>query len=741
MRTTWTRIPACAALICLGIPCGAASAQTSSRETHTIEAVRVDRAPRIDGNLDEDVWQGVPVVDQFTQQEPREGSPATERTEVRVIYDRGHLYIGVRALDSQPSGIIATEMRRDSDRLLDEDNFQVILDTFNDSRNGYMFVTTPLGAKLEQQITEEGEGNTRGNRNNSNINRNWDGVWDVAARRTAEGWTAEIEIPMTTVRFADRDDQTWGINFMRNIRRKNEQVFWAPIPKAYGLTRVSLAGALTGLRDVSHGMDLKLKPFLIAGVRSRRTNAVDGRTSALRDVGLDARYGITGGLNLDVTVNTDFAQVEVDQQQINLTRFSLFFPEKRDFFLENAGLFNMGSGGTFTSGQLETDLFFTRRIGLSETGQPVPIIGGVRLAGKSGRHNVGLLDIQTDSAFGRPGDNFFVGRYSSDVLKRSRVGALFVNKDSMNSTHYNRTFGADANLALGRSMQVSSFVAKTSTPGLVGRDMAWFGRIAYRDPKWNLWLNYEDVQDNFNAEVGFVQRRGIRATKAYFSPTPRPGRAGIRLMEPMIVITYVTDQHNRLVSRAQHFMVGTWLNDGSFINVIYQKNLDVLDQPFRVHRDVRVPVGGYKFDEWTFTYNTSAARRVYQRFTYEPNQFYGGTSRNLSMTTGVRATSHFSSELQYTRNDVKLPFGDFVANLAILRMDYAFSPRMTIRSLAQYNSSSREVTSSIRFNYIYRPGSDLYIVYNDLQPTGLPRNTVGPMDRQFVVKFNFLLAR
>ncbi|MBI1875263.1 MAG: carbohydrate binding family 9 domain-containing protein [Acidobacteria bacterium] len=718
-----------------------AGAQTSSRERHTLEAVRVDRAPRIDGVLDEDVWQGVPIVDQFTQQEPKEGAPASERTEVRVIYDRGHLFIGVRAFDSQPAGIIATDMRRDSDRLLDEDNFQVILDTFSDSRNGYMFVTTPLGAKLEQQISEEGEGNTRGNRNNSNINRNWDGVWDVAARRTDEGWTAEIGIPMTTVRFADREEQTWGINFMRNIRRKNEQVFWAPIPKAYSLTRVSLAGALTGLRSISHGMDLKLKPFMVAGVRKKQTSAAIGTTSALRDVGLDARYGVSGGLNLDVTVNTDFAQVEVDQQQINLTRFSLFFPEKRDFFLENAGLFNMGTGGTFTSGQLETDLFFTRRIGLSETGQPVPILGGARLAGKTGRHNIGLLDIQTGRAFGKPGDNFLVGRYSSDVLKRSRIGALFVNKESMHDAHYNRTFGADANLALGRSMQVSSFVAKTSTPGLDGKDLAWFGRVAYRDPKWNLWLNYEDVQDNFNAEVGFVQRRGIRATKAYFSPTPRPGKAGIRLMEPMVVLSYVTDQHNRLVSRTQHFMVGTWLDDGSFINVIHQRNLDVLDEPFQVQRNVRIPVGAYTFNEWTFTYNTNPARRVYQRFTFQPDQYYGGTSRTLSIAAGVRATSQFSSELQYSRNDVKLPYGNFVLDLAILRMDYTLSPRMTVRSLTQYNSSTREVTSSIRFNYIYRPGSDLYIVYNDLQQTGLLHGAFGPTDRQLVVKLNYLLAR
>ncbi len=715
------------------------AAAQSSRERFSVQAARTDRAPRIDGVLDEAVWQNAATIDQFVQQEPKIGEPATERTEVRVLYNDRNVYFAVHAYDSVPSSIVATEMRRDSDRLLDEDSFQLILDTFNDSRNGYMFVTTPLGAKLEQQITEEGEGTTRGT--NANVNRNWDGVWDAAARVTTDGWTAEIAIPTSTLRFAEGDDQTWGVNFMRNIRRKNEQVFWAPIPKAYSLTRVSLAGGLTGLRSLNQGMDLKLKPFVISGVRNRQTSPSIDSTSLLRDAGIDLRYGVTAGLNLDVTYNTDFAQVEVDEQQVNLTRFSLFFPEKRDFFLENSAMFNMGTGGTFSSTPVTTDLFFSRRIGLSDTGQPIPIIGGARLAGKAGADNIAMLDIQTEGAFGKPGSNFLVGRYSRDVLKRSRIGAIFVNKDVLDDSHFNRVVGADANLALNRSLQVTSFVAKSYTTGISGRDMAMFGRVAYRTPQWNLWLNYLDVEDNFNAEVGFVQRRGVRATKAYFSPTPRPGRAGIRLMEPMVVFSYITDQHNRLIGRTTHFMVGTTLDDGSFINVIYQRNLDVLDEPFQIQRNVRIPVGSYAFNEWTFTYNTSPARRVYQRFTYSPQQFYGGTSREVNAAIGLRGTKRFATELQYRRTDVKMPWGDFLVNLGILRVDYAFSPRMTLRSLTQYNSSTHEVNSSIRFNFIYRPGSDLYVVYNGLQQTGLPRGTFASSDKQIVVKLNYLLAR
>jgi hypothetical protein len=718
----------------------AAAFAQSSRERPFIGAVFTADAPHIDGVLDEAAWQQAHLVDTFVQQEPNIGQPATDRTEVRVLYDKGHLYIGVYAHASEP--VVATEMRRDADRLFDEDNFQVILDTFHDSRNGYMFLTTPLGAKLEQQIFDEGEGGGRGTATTSTINRNWDGVWDAAARIVPDGWTAEISIPFSTVRFKPVDDQIWGINFQRHVRRKNEIELWSPIPRAYTLTRVSLAGELRDLKGISRGLDLRLKPFVVGGARNQQLSPDTAVNDAIHDVGLDARYGVTAGLNLDLTVNTDFAQVEVDEQQVNLTRFGLFYPEKRDFFLENSNFFTMGTGSAFTSAQVQTDLFFSRRIGLSESGNPVPIIGGMRLAGKSGRNSVGVLDIQTDAAFAKPGDNFFVSRYSRDILARSRVGALFINKSSVNgSDHYNQTMGVDANLAIGRSLQVSSFLAKTATPGKDGDDMAWYGRIAYRDPKWNLWLNYLDVQDNFNAEAGFVQRTGIRTTKAYFGPTPRPKAGRVKLVEPMYVLTYVTDQTNRMIGRQNHLMLGTTLRDDSFINVIYQQTLDVLDQPFRIRPTVTIPIGSYTMDEWIFTYNTSPGKRLYERLTVSPTEFYDGTRMNLNAAAGVRLSSRLSTEGQYNRNDVKMPWGDFVVNLASLRVDYTFTPRMTIRSLTQYNTSTYEFSNNIRFNFIYRPGSDLYVVYNDVVQTGLPADLFGRKDHQLVVKATYLFQR
>ena len=710
----------------------------SNRERPAVRAVLAAESPKIDGTLDEAVWQTANPIDTFIQQEPNEAQPATDRTEVRVLYDSGHLFIGVHAYAKE--AVTATEMRRDADRLFDEDNFQVILDTFHDSRNGYMFLTTPLGAKLEQQVFDEGEGGGRGT--TANINRNWDGVWDAASRIVSDGWTTEMSIPVTSVRFSPSDELTWGVNFQRHIRRKNETVLWSPIPKAYTLTRVSLAGELQGLRGLNLGWDLKLKPFVVGGGRYLATNRTSSSTDAIHDIGLDARYGLTAGLNLDLTVNTDFAQVEVDEQQVNLTRFGLFYPEKRDFFLENSNFFTMGTGSSFTSTQVQSDLFFSRRIGLSGAGQPVPIYGGARLAGKSGSNNIGVLDIQTDDAFGRPGDNFFVSRYSRDVLKRSRLGALFINKESVHgSSHYNRTMGVDANLAIGRNLQVNSYLAKTATPGRDGKDMAFYGRIAYRDPKWNLWLNYLGVEENFNAEAGFVQRTGIRTTKAYFSPTSRPKEGNIKLMEPMYVLTYITDQTNRLVGRQHHLMYGTTLRDDSFINVIFQQTLDVLDRPFRIQPAVVIPAGSYQMNEAIFTYNTSPGKRFYERLTVSPTQFYGGDRLSITAAAGVRASSRFSTEWQYNRNDVKMPWGHFLVNLTTMRVDYTFSPKMTIRSLTQYNTSTHEINNNVRFNFIHHPGSDVYVVYNDLSQTGLPADMFGRKDRQLVVKATYLLQR
>ncbi len=740
-----------------------ASSQTlAPSERYNVEPTRTPAAPRLDGVLDEPAWQSAAIIDQFVQQEPSEGDPATERTVVRLMYDERALYVGVEAYDSVSNGIIATEMRRDSRQLLDEDNFQLILDTFHDSRSGYMFVTSPLGAKLEQQIAEEGEGGYRrlSSSINSNVNLDWDGVWHVSTRRTAEGWIAEIAIPMVTMRFPKADRQVWGVNFMRNIRRKNEQIYWAPIPKGYDLTRVSRAGTMTGLGGVDRGLDLRITPYTLGGGRQDRVSADKLDGSGFREVGLDLKYGVASGLNLDVTANTDFAQVEVDEQQVNLTRFPLFFPEKRDFFLENAGMFSVKEQGITRI----ADLFFTRRIGLAG-GQPIPIGGGTRLTGKVDRHNIAVMTIQTKETGPeddpRPGENFFVARYSRDIFARSKVGGIIVNKEAINGAHYNRTFAVDASVTPHPFFSVTGFAAMTSSPeidadgtirphaiasdGMMGHVM-----MSWLSPAARIYSEYSDIQDNFNAEAGFVPRRGIRRSKLHAQWNPRPGRWGIRSMDPMMNLEYITDRHNRLLSRRVHHMIGFQFEDGSNLTFITNKEFEYLDEPFPIADTVTIPVGTYRFWSPSVRYRSDPSRRVSGNATYAPQGFFGGTRVDWSAGVNWRATSRIAAQASFQRSDVDLPGGAFVADLASATFDLALSPEITLRSLTQYNSTTDSISTSVRFNWIYSPGSDIYIAYDELREDDFmildpALRHAGRMpwiqNRQIAIKMTYLFSR
>ena len=694
----------------------------------------------IDGILEERVWGAATVLDAFVQQEPDEGAPSSEATEVLLLYDAETLYLGVRAMDQEPSAISATEMRRDSDRILEEDNIQIILDTFLDSRSGYMFVTNPLGAQLDQQIFNEGEGGRVGIAT-SNINRDWDGVWHVEARRTDDGWIAEIAIPMVTLRFPASAQQAWGINVMRNIGRKNEQVFWAPIPKAYSLTKVSLAGALEGMSDLNRGSDLRVTPFVTGGA-ARIKDAGTTEDDFQRDFGLDMKYGVTAGLNLDVTLNTDFAQAEVDDEQVNLTRFALFFPEKRDFFLENSGQFNVGSASSFNR---LADLFFTRRIGLSPAGDNVPILGGARLTGKIGRNDIAVMDVRTDDAFGRSGDNFFVARYSRNVLARSKFGGILIDKSEMGGDYFNRTYAADMTLVPHDAFTITGFMAKTETPGLTSQDQGRYLNATWLDQTWRIYGEYADFQDNFNPEVGFLPRAGIRMTKLHLERDPRPGRFGIRVLSPMTNLTYTTDQNNRLVSRRWHFMMGTRFDNGAYLNFWYNDHYERLDDAFALNSDVSIAPGGYSFGEWRFSFDSNPARRIYYKLMYSPQTFYDGTRKDGNVTIGARITNALSAEAAYTRNDIELGAGEVDVELAALRVDFALSPTMTLRTVTQYNSAREQWGTSARFRYTYKPGSDVYLVYDEVRRD--PRDPVGLAalteyrDRRLILKVTHLLTR
>ena len=722
-------------------------AAQDGRPVRDVAAVYVEQSPVIDGALDEATWRDAALLDAFTQQEPDEGAPSSERTEVLLTYNRSALYLGLRAFDSSPAGVTATEMRRDSDRILTEDNFQIILDTFRDGRSGYMFVTNPLGAQLDQQVSNEGEGVRQG-RETPNINRDWDGVWHVTTRQTPEGWTAEIAIPWVTLRFPESESQLWGMNLMRNIGRRNEQAFWAPIPKPYEIAKVSLAGTLSGMSSLARGSDLRITPFITSGAsRVTDTGVVDN--SFQRDMGIDVKYGLSASLNLDVTVNTDFAQAEVDDEQVNLTRFPLFFPEKRDFFLENSGQFKVGSTAGFSR---LAELFFTRRIGLSPTGEQVPILAGARLTGKVGRNDVSVLNVQTDNAFGRSGENFLVTRYSRNFLSRSRVGGLLINKTETDGDHFNRTFAVDMTLVPNDALTVTGFVAKTETPGLTDGESASYLNATWLDQNWRIYGEFADFGDNFNPEVGFLPRRGIRHSRLHFEGNPRPDRLGIRVLEPMVNMTYITDQQNRLVTRRWHTMLGTRFDNGASFVVWYNLHYQRLDEPFVVQDGVAIAPGGYDFGEWRLSFDSNPARRFYYGLSYSPQNFFDGTRTDKSVKLGTRLSSRLSAEGSYARNDIELPAAAldgaaaaFDVELASLRIDYALSPAMTLRAITQYNSATEQWSTSARFRYTYRPGSDIYFVYDELRhdiddPHGL--SILNEFrDRRLIFKVTHLLTR
>jgi hypothetical protein len=465
----------------------------SIRAERRLPALKTAEKITIDGKLGESAWERAPVAKDFIQSEPREGQPSAELTEVRVLYDAENLYFGAHLHDSNASRVVISDLKKDYSGD-SGDNFEIVLDTFHDQRNGYIFWTNPAGAKGDSQMINEGR----------DTNSNWDAVWYVKTSQVDNGWIAEIAIPFKTLKFREDEIQTWGINFHRNLRSnvRNEDSFWAPLPRIYGLNRVSLAGTLEGLEGITPGSNIRLKPYITS---SYAQNSVTGVNKKEADVGFDAKYGLTAGLTWDFTYNTDFSQVEADEQQINLTRFSLFFPEKREFFLENSGIFKFGGGEISLGGNRgagEEVFFFSRNIGLSSKNEAVPILGGTRLSGRAGAYEIGLLNMQQREYNDSKATNFTVGRLKRNILSNSDIGFMVMNKEVNDSPLYNRVFGTDANLRFGQDFTVNAFVAKSSSPGVDSRDM--IGRVAfgYEDRTWTLKSAYNDIQENYINEMG-----------------------------------------------------------------------------------------------------------------------------------------------------------------------------------------------------------------------------------------------
>jgi hypothetical protein len=738
-----------------------ASLFAQSQPVPTITVGKLDataEGPTIDGRVSDAIWETVQPYTSFTQQDPIEGAPASEKTEVRVIVGKGNVYISVIAFDSDPSKIIVSQARRDAS-LNDTDSVVMVFDTFNDTQNAFVFGTNPLGIEYDGQVAREGQssgvslgagsaasGTQRGGI--SAFNPNWDGDWTVKSQITERGWETEMAIPLKTLRYQTGTNQTWGFNVLRNIRHKNEQVYLAPIPRGFDIYRVSLAAKMTGL-DLPARRDIKLIPYVLGSVNkdfTRSTDLVDKKG----DFGLDVKWGIRPNLTLDATYNTDFAQVEADEEQVNLTRFDLFFPEKRPFFLENASTFQFGN-------PQQIDLFFTRRIGLSPAGLPIDIRGGARLSGKLGGWSVGALDIQADDVENVTGqvigaaNNYGVVRIQREI-GRSSYGAIFVNRQGTGAhsvgEDYNRAYGLDANIQLTRNQRFAAFVARTDTPtratGPSGSDYSGRGFYNFTNNLWQVSGGYSQVGDNFNPEVGFMPRRGYRRPefRVFFQPQPKKIE-WIRRVAPHVSYNSFYGFDGELQSSMAHihyFEIDP--KQGGRFGTFFDYSEDVPLVPFVVYnRDgkrVVIPPGKYGWGQHAAEFIHNPSARVTGNVRYTIGDYYDGDFNSLAITSDFRITPKATASLGWTRQDIDLPGGSFVNNLVPIKANYSFTTLSNLSALLQYNGQTGQFSSNVRFTLLNRSGTGLFVVYNDRRDL-LSSTSIDTLGRSFVVKYTRLV--
>ncbi len=699
------------------------------RAERIVQAVAIETPITLDGKLDEAVWELATPATGFLQWQPNPGAPGSERTEVRFLYDDNNLYVGAFCFDSDPKGPIVNELKEDFQGQ-ESDGLLLVIDALHDLRSGFVFTTNPAGAKRDFQASNDG----------ATMNINWDGDWDVATTINEQGWIAEFVIPFKTLRFSDAERQEWGLNIVRRIRRKNEDAYWVPVPWPYRANKLSMAGTLEGLENIRQGRNFKVKPFAIGGIRQTRdADGVLGRDGDF-DGGLDIKYGITSTMTLDLTYRTDFAQVEADQQQLNLTRFNLFFPEKREFFLENAGLFNFGEttqlfSASGAGGRRPNNLipFFSRRIGL-DGGESVPIVGGARVTGTMGSYELGLMTMKTESHEGNPSDTFMVGRVKKNLLGNSWIGALFTNREATGEGDNNRVYGTDARFRFLQKMEVAGYLMQSQTPGLEGDNQARQLEGGWRGETFSAGALYHQVQKNFNPEVGFLRRRDttLYSGAASWRPTFE-GASQIRNLGFGTSLDYYADGTGNIATREHTVDMGLFFQNSASITFKASESFERLSRAFTIG-GLGIPLGDYQFRGYTASFTSNRSRKISGNVRLNWGDFWTGSRRSMTGRIQLRPNYHLNIDLDYTRNDITLANGEVNSSLVGMRVLYAFTSRMFFNAFIQYNTDTNQVSSNIRFNIIHHPLSDLFLVYTDTRDT----LTGELLDRAFVVKFTQL---
>ena len=701
----------------------------------TLRATRLSAPLVLDGRLDDEVYSLVPGAGDFIQQEPHEGQPVTDKTEIWVFFDNKNVYVSARMWYLHPETIVANEMRRDGQPTWStNDNLGVLLDTFNDDRSGFYLNTNALGAVRDALLTDE----------ERNANLDFNLVWDVRSRRFSEGWTTEMVIPFKSLRYPKGREQVWGFNVQRVDRGKNEFSYLTPMPASYGGTgiwRPSAAATLVGLEaPPAGGGNFELKPYALSSVTTDRQARPALSNDPDAAFGFDAKYKITKSLNADFTYNTDFAQVEVDSQQVNLTRFSLFYPEKREFFLEGQNTFAFGGAGGQGGGGGAPILFFSRRIGLS-AGVPVSIAAGGRLLGRVGPYTVGLISVRTkESVAARaPSTTFSVVRIRRDVLRRSAIGIIATDRAPSEGgpAGSNQVLGVDTTLALFRDVVVNAYYARSRTPVSSADDSSYRGQLRYNGDRYGAEADHVKVGPGFNPEVGFLARTDYVRNYAFGRFSPRPKRlSGVRKVSWEASVEDITGTTDGLQTRTANGTFRIFAENGDDFSV---QRIQTEDRPKSSFSVARAPIsaGSYQFGETKFTYGLGPQRPVFGSVSVSRGSFYGGHKTEISYNGRVSPTTRFMVEPNVTFDWLQMPQGDFTARLVSARSTFTVTPRMSVGALVQFNSTADALGTNVRFRWEYQPGSDFFVVYSDgrdANSQGFP----GLLNRSVAIKFTRL---
>ena len=707
-------------LLWLGVARASAGASLPS-----VEPARLPQGvprPTLDGVLDDEAWDLAPTLGPLTQVLPVEGGRPSEATEVRIVYDRDAIYIGVRAFDRSPEKLVASAMRRDAS-LRPDDRITFLLDTFHDHRNAFLFSTNPNGARFDG-ISE----------NNGSFKSEWDGIWYVKSRIDREGWSCEFEIPFKTLSF-DPAATTWGFNLLRTVRRRNEEDRWTSAVQNKSLIDMSEVGHLTGLHGIEQGLGLDIKPTgALAWTRDRRA----GRSFTNLDPSLDLFYRVTPSVTAALTANTDFSDAAVDARQVNLSRFALFFPETRDFFLQDAGIFDFPVGGMGATNGLP---FFSRRIGISEDGSVIPIRLGTKVTGRTGRLNFGLLDVQMAENGEAGAKNLSVGRVKWNLGEESFVGLLATHGDPLRKGS-NTVLAGDVNLRTSQVfgdqiLELRSWLQRSSTSGGVGSDTAWSARLAYPNDIWNWALDWKEIGEDFDPALGFVNRPGTRQGIASLRRRWRPVGSEVRSTDLSVFGIVTTDLGNALESLLIRSAGRIENQAGDFLRLEVDHRTEVLDTDFGILPGLVIPTGRYDFDRVTLSLGTATSRPLSTQLSFGAGRFFSGHIRAGRALVEWRASKHLFASLEYLQNSVRLAQGSFTTRLGRVRVNVVFTPDLSWETFVQFDNLSDNVGWNSRLRWILIPGNELVFVWNQSVDTshsdfrGTRTNLVGKLSWTF----------